>query len=245
MGPHGGPTVPWTTLNVVDNVPVAVVATSADNEMAVQLTETEALTGGGRATVGCLASELHSRTFPGEPLLKPLPVMVTEAPPLKPVLGVMVTGTVTPAANASIEVPTMARPATKLAAATNASCLDARRRDRRPALTLAASTLTACTDKKSPPRKPTRCLNEDAVSSRRTRPPEFVSCPGYLSSRSGRIPTIDDLTGAGGNGEQCWGLTDRVTPRRRMSHHVSSRVGLARAENCGFNLINNEDSVKS
>jgi hypothetical protein len=175
MGPHGGPTVPWTTLNVVDNVPVAVVATSADSEIAVQLTETEALTGAGRATVGCLASELHSRTFPGEPLAKPLPVMVTEAPPVKPVLGVMVTGTVTPAANAAIEVPPIARPATKLAAATNASFLEARRRERQPALMLTASTLPARTDKKSPPRKPTRRLNEDAVTAEGPGPSEFVS----------------------------------------------------------------------
>jgi hypothetical protein len=164
-------------LNVVDNAPVALVATSADNEIAVQLTETEALTGAGRATVGCLASELHSRTFPGEPLAKPLPVMVTEAPPVKLVLGVTVMGALgLPAAKAATEPANIASPETKLAAATNASGLGAPRRERRPpALMLTASTLTARTDKKSPPRKPTRCLNEDAVTTEGPGPSEIVS----------------------------------------------------------------------
>jgi hypothetical protein len=152
-GPHGGPTVPWTTLNVVDNAPVELVATSADNEIAVQLTDTGLLTGAGRTTLGCLGSELHSRTFPGDPWAKPLPVIVTDSPPVNPVLGVMVMGMGGGvAAYADNETPTIATPETKLAAATNARCLDAPRGERRRlTLTLFPLTLAARTDKKSPP----------------------------------------------------------------------------------------------
>jgi hypothetical protein len=152
-GPHGGPTVPWMTLNVVDNAPLVLVATRADNEIAVQLTETEALTGGGRATVGCLASELHSSTFPGEDGVKPVPAMLTDAPAVKPVLGVTVMGTLgLPAAKAPTEPTTIASPETTLAAATKASRLGAPPREpRRSVLMLTAATLTARTDKKSPP----------------------------------------------------------------------------------------------
>jgi hypothetical protein len=151
-GPHGGPTVPWTTLNVVDKVPVALVATSADNEIAVQLTETAVLTGAGRATVGCLASELHSKTFPGDVLVKPLPVIDTGVPLLKPVFGVMVMGIFGLAADADTVPTTMVSPPT---ASTTAAALSpfemVRPRRYRPALALIPSAISACSDKKSPP----------------------------------------------------------------------------------------------
>jgi hypothetical protein len=51
-GPHGGPTFPSTTLNVVDIVPVAEVTTSLPSDGAVQLTEIELLMGEPSATFG-------------------------------------------------------------------------------------------------------------------------------------------------------------------------------------------------
>jgi hypothetical protein len=163
-------------LNVVDNAPVALVATSADNEIAVQLTDTDALTGAGSATVGCLASELHSRTLPGEEGVKPLPVMVTEAPPVKPVLGVTVMGTLgLPAAKAPTEPATIASPETKLAAAPKASRLGALPRERRRSvLMLTPATLTARTDKKSPPR------NRRAASTRLRSPNREGPWPPWI-----------------------------------------------------------------
>jgi len=57
---------------------VALVVTRCEYEAAVQLTEIVELTGAGTSTVGCFASELHSRTFPIDEAVKPLPVTVTD-----------------------------------------------------------------------------------------------------------------------------------------------------------------------
>lgn len=77
-GPHGGPTVPCTTGNAPDSPPVALVVIRCEYEAAVQLTEIVELTGAGTATVGCFASELHSRTFPIAEAVKPVPETVTD-----------------------------------------------------------------------------------------------------------------------------------------------------------------------
>ncbi|MDR3649411.1 MAG: hypothetical protein P4L20_10000, partial [Acidimicrobiales bacterium] len=107
-GPQGGPTVPSTTGNVVFTVPVALVVTSFDNEGAVQLTEMEELMSPPSATVGWLASLLHSRTLPIELLVKPLPVIVTTDPLDNPVSGVILLVPVRPvAADAGLLPPSV------------------------------------------------------------------------------------------------------------------------------------------
>ena len=113
-GPHGGPTVPCTTLKTVDTVPVAEVVTRALNDGAVQLTEIKLLTRPPTNTFGWLASLLHSSTLPSEFLANPEPVIVTDEPLARPVLGV--TEKVV-AANADIVVPSRTDPATTRAAA--------------------------------------------------------------------------------------------------------------------------------
>jgi hypothetical protein len=113
LGPHGGPTVPWTTVKVVETPPDALVVTIACNDGALQPTAIKELTRPPSITLGCLASVLHSRMFPIEVGVKPLPVMVTEVPLLRPVLGVTVIVPVTPAADADTWLPTIVSPATK------------------------------------------------------------------------------------------------------------------------------------
>ena len=112
-GPHGGPTVPWTTLKVAETPPEAVVVTMACSDGALQLTEMSELTRPPSCTLGWLASVLHSRMLPIELAVNPLPVMVTVCPSLSPVLGVTVIVPVTPAAEADTWLPTIVRPATK------------------------------------------------------------------------------------------------------------------------------------
>src|ERR1700686_873104 len=125
-GPHGGPTVPATTSNTVDTSPLAFVVTRWLNEGAVQLTEMELLTGEGSATVGCLASVLHSRMLPMEFLANPLPVRVTAEPFTKPVVGDPVNVV---AANADIEEPRSTAPPTTR---TDAATMRTFARDSRP-----------------------------------------------------------------------------------------------------------------
>src|SRR5580658_7378503 len=96
-GPHGGPTVPWTIVNVPEMVPVALTVTSFCSDGALQLTGTVELTIPPSFTCGWLASLLHSRTFPIELSVNPLPVTVTTVP-LLTVLGVIVTVPVSGAA---------------------------------------------------------------------------------------------------------------------------------------------------
>lgn len=50
--PHGGPTVPWTTLYEVESVPLEDVLTTALSDGAEHPTGTLELTGAGSATVG-------------------------------------------------------------------------------------------------------------------------------------------------------------------------------------------------
>jgi len=128
LGPHGGPTVPWTTLKVVETPPDAVVVTTACNDGALQLTAMAELTRPPSITLGCLASVLHSRMFPIELAVKPLPVIVTDCPLLRPVLGVTVMVPVTPAADADIWVPTIVSPPTKNVAAPMAPSRETPRR---------------------------------------------------------------------------------------------------------------------
>jgi hypothetical protein len=90
VGPHGGPTVPCTTVNTVEIVPVDEVVTRNENEGAVQLTEMVELTTPPSMTVGWFGSELHSRTLPMELLVNPLPVRVTFDPLTSPVDGLAV-----------------------------------------------------------------------------------------------------------------------------------------------------------
>jgi len=59
-------------------------------EGALQPTETSELTGDGRETVGWFGSLLHSSMFPGELAEKPLPVIVTDCPLVRPVSGLTV-----------------------------------------------------------------------------------------------------------------------------------------------------------
>jgi len=97
-------------LNVVANAPVLLVVTSADKDGAEQLTGMEELMTPPSMTVGWLGSLLHSRTFPGELSVNPLPVSVTADPFIKPVSGDAVI--VVPAAKADIVVPRRTAPAT-------------------------------------------------------------------------------------------------------------------------------------
>ena len=113
-GPHGGPTVPCTTLKVAEIEPESLTVTSADNDGALQLTEIMLLTRPPTMTLGCLASLLHSRTFPSDLGVKPVPAIVTVDPSLRPVSGVIVIGTLGfPAANADTWPATIVSPATK------------------------------------------------------------------------------------------------------------------------------------
>jgi len=94
------------TVKVVDTVPVALVVTSFDNDGAMQPTEMSELTSPPTCTLGWLASSLHSSTLPIELLVKPLPVIVTTDPLVKPVSGVMVMVPVFPvAADAGVLPP--------------------------------------------------------------------------------------------------------------------------------------------
>lgn len=88
--PQDGPVVPAMTVNVVDRVPVADVVTSLLRLIELHDTGTFSLTGLGRATVGWLASLLHSRTVPGDVSSNPDPVRVTTVPPFRQVPGLAV-----------------------------------------------------------------------------------------------------------------------------------------------------------
>src|SRR5580658_5220394 len=88
--PHGGPTVPWTTGNMSEIAPLAVVVTSFESDGAVQLTEMVLLMRPPTLTVGCFASLLHSSTLPIELSVNPLPVRLTMEPLDSPVVGVPV-----------------------------------------------------------------------------------------------------------------------------------------------------------
>ncbi len=59
-------------------VPVALTDTKSENEMALQPTGTAELTGAGSATVGSPVASLHSRMFPIEPSVNPVPVTITD-----------------------------------------------------------------------------------------------------------------------------------------------------------------------
>jgi hypothetical protein len=110
-GPHGGPTVPSTTLNFVETAPLALTVTIACNDGALQLTEMLALTRPPSMTFGWFLSLLHSRIFPIELAVNPLPVIVTISPLVKPVPGVTVMGAVTPeAAPAETVLPRITSP---------------------------------------------------------------------------------------------------------------------------------------
>jgi len=89
-GPHGGPIVPPRTVQAVDSVPVADVDTTWEYDGGEHPTETFELAGAPRATVGWLASLLHSRMVPGEFLVNPLPETWTLCPAVIPVFGVTV-----------------------------------------------------------------------------------------------------------------------------------------------------------
>jgi len=169
-GPQGGPTVPPRTVNFEFNAPEASVDTTAANDGALQPTEMEALTRPPSLTVGWFASLLHSRTFPGELTAIPLAVSVTDAPPVSPVLGVTVNGTVAPVAADADTVPArIVSPVTTSAVvATRPNLETARRlpRDRTPVRS---------------PRVPTTCL-DTSHPHERDEPSQFVIGPGYLST---------------------------------------------------------------
>jgi hypothetical protein len=153
-GPHGGPTVPSITLNVVlgGSVPVAVVVTSLVSDGALQLTEIELLMGAPRAAVGWFASLLHSRIFPIEEWVNPLPVIVTVVPLAKPVLGVTVMDPVRPgAATADPALINIASPVTRNVAAPMVRSLDPTRPDgRRRNAALLPRSFTRSSDKSHP-----------------------------------------------------------------------------------------------
>jgi len=111
----------------------------------VQLTEIVELTGAGSATIGCFGSELHSTTFPIDEAVKPLPVIVTDWPLLRPVFGVTVMGTLAlPAANADPVLATMVSPTTMSAAAPTARTLE------RAGTVCGTESVNACLDKSHP-----------------------------------------------------------------------------------------------
>ena len=151
-GPQGGPTVPSTTSNVVEIVPVAVVVTSLDNDGALQLTGMAELTTPPTCTLGWPESLLHSRMLPIEVWLKPLPVIVMLCPLVRPVAGVMVMVPVRPVAADADAVPaTMVSPAMASTVPATTPSLDSTRRgppDRDPLRFPRIS--TACLDTSHP-----------------------------------------------------------------------------------------------
>lgn len=87
---------------------------------AVQPTDTSELTGDPSETVGWFGSLLHSRMFPMELGVNPLPVTETDWPLVKPVSGLAL---IVEAANASLLKPRRATPPTSMrAAATRKGC---------------------------------------------------------------------------------------------------------------------------
>jgi hypothetical protein len=123
--------VPWTTVNVPEMVPVALTVTSFCSDGALQPTGTVELTIPPSFTCGWFASLLHSRMFPMELSVNPLPVTVTVVP-LLTVLGVIVMVPVSGAAAlAEIALPKITSPATTSAADPTARMLALIRRCQR------------------------------------------------------------------------------------------------------------------
>ena len=87
VAPHGGPVVPATIVNVVENPPLASVVTRLLRLIPVHDTGTSLPR---RETVGWDLSLLHSSTVPDEVWSKPDPVRVTEVPPFRHVPGLSV-----------------------------------------------------------------------------------------------------------------------------------------------------------
>lgn len=105
---------------VLEIVPVAEVETSLSKFGDVHPTDTAPVS--AEVTVGWLVSLLHSRRFPVELWVYPLPVTATLSPPVRFVFGEMAKVPVTPVANAVLAKPHVETPAT-INAATTHRCL--------------------------------------------------------------------------------------------------------------------------